>query len=72
MSQNKHHPEARQFVKRPVVVWAYQTKDSMDVPTLEGIMHASPGDWIIQGIQGEIYPCKPEIFLATYKEVIKA
>ena len=37
--------------------------------TLEGDMHVSEGDYIIQGIQGEIYPCKPDIFEATYTEV---
>ena len=39
------------------------------VPTLEGNMIASEGDWIIRGIKGEFYPCKPDIFAATYEEV---
>jgi hypothetical protein len=39
------------------------------VDTLEGAMRASAGDWIIKGIQGEFYPCKPDIFDATYEEV---
>ena len=39
------------------------------VPTLEGEYIASPGDWIIRGIKGELYPCKPDIFAATYEEV---
>lgn len=38
------------------------------IPTLEGEMRASPGDWIIKGVQGEFYPCKPDIFTATYEE----
>ena len=37
------------------------------IPTLEGDMRASPGDWIIRGVQGEFYPCKPDIFAATYE-----
>lgn len=37
------------------------------IQTLEGVMVASPGDWIIRGIQGEFYPCKPDIFEATYE-----
>ena len=41
----------------------------MKISTLEGVMQASPGDWIIQGVKGEIYPCKPDIFEATYDEV---
>lgn len=39
------------------------------IQTLEGDMTAMPGDWIIRGIQGEFYPCKPDIFAATYEEV---
>jgi hypothetical protein len=36
------------------------------IVTLEGIMTADVGDWIIQGVKNEIYPCKPDIFAATY------
>jgi hypothetical protein len=39
------------------------------IATLEGIMKAKPGDWIIQGVQGEFYPCKPDIFEQTYEPV---
>jgi hypothetical protein len=39
------------------------------IKTLEGEMTAQPGDWIIKGVQGEIYPCKPDIFSATYEQV---
>ena len=35
--------------------------------TLEGVMTAEPGDWIICGVKGEFYPCKPDIFEATYE-----
>lgn len=41
------------------------------ISTLEGIMFASPGDWIIRGVKGEIYPCKPDIFEATYDPIIE-
>ena len=37
------------------------------IATLEGSHIANPGDWIIKGIKGELYPCKPEIFAATYE-----
>lgn len=40
----------------------------IDIPTLEGVIHASVGDYIIRGVAGEFYPCKPEIFLATYEK----
>lgn len=39
------------------------------IETLEGQMEASTGDWIIKGIQGEFYPCKPDIFELTYEQV---
>ena len=39
------------------------------VPTLEGQHEASFGDWIIKGVKGEFYPCKPDIFEATYESV---
>ena len=37
------------------------------IATLEGVMQAKPRDWIIRGVQGEFYPCKPDIFAATYE-----
>ena len=39
------------------------------IDTLEGELHVSPGDWIIRGVKGEFYPCKPDIFAATYEPV---
>ena len=39
------------------------------IKTLEGTMSVSPGDWIICGVKGEFYPCKPDIFKATYEIV---
>lgn len=39
------------------------------IPTMEGDHDAAPGDWIIKGIKGEFYPCKPDIFAATYEAV---
>lgn len=56
----------RKFQKKPVVIEAYQTDVDMYIDTLEGKMHASPGDWIITGVNGEQYPCKPDIFEKTY------
>ena len=40
----------------------------MAIHTLEGTMHAAVGDYIIKGVQGEFYPCKPDIFHETYEE----
>lgn len=41
----------------------------IDIRTLEGTMRAEPMDWIIRGVKGEFYPCKPDIFAATYDPV---
>ena len=55
---------------------AFIGKDNVDntlsypnIKTLEGVMRVSVGDYIIRGVQGECYPCKPDIFKATYDRV---
>jgi hypothetical protein len=48
--------------------WQYYQKCIL-IDTLKGSMTASIGDWIIKGIKGEFYPCKPDIFEATYELV---
>lgn len=55
------------YVKKPVVIEAYQTDKEMIIHTLEGDMKASVGDYIITGVHGEQYPCKPDIFQETYQ-----
>ena len=57
------------YRKKPVIIEAYQTDKELDIPTLEGVMHASVGDFIITGIHGEQYPCKPDIFFETYEPI---
>lgn len=51
------------YRKKPVVIEAMQLK------TLEGEMMANEGDYIIKGVKGEFYPCKPDIFEMTYEAV---
>jgi hypothetical protein len=46
--------------------------ERVDISTLEGVMRADLGDYVIQGVHGEIYPCKPEIFTQLYDELIDA
>lgn len=41
--------------------------NSLSIETKEGVMRAEVGDWIIRGVEGEVYPCKPEIFAKTYE-----
>lgn len=43
---------------------------ALNVSTLEGVMVAMPGDYIIRGVAGEVYPCKPDIFAKTYELVV--
>jgi len=43
------------------------TEDYLIIHTLEGDMKADKGDWIIKGVSGELYPCKPDIFEKTYE-----
>ena len=41
----------------------------LQIPTLEGVMLVAQDDWVIRGVKGELYPCKPDIFAATYEPV---
>lgn len=47
----------------------WENDAALEIVTLEGVMTASLNDWIIKGIKGEFYPCKSDIFEATYEEV---
>lgn len=47
----------------------YQGQGELYIKTLEGDHHASTGDYIIRGVAGELYPCKPDIFAKTYEAV---
>lgn len=66
MTENKRF---KKFRKIPVVIEAYQTDVEMEIETLEGTMKADKGDWIIKGVKGELYPCKPDVFEMTYEKV---
>lgn len=63
--------EIQEFVGQETIVVNYKDKNSptLKIDTLEGVMTASVGDYIIKGVQGEFYPCKPDIFEKTYEEV---
>lgn len=58
------------FMKKVVdgEIHIYGEPAEADIKTLEGVMHANFGDFIIKGIKGELYPCKADIFYATYEE----
>ncbi len=60
-------PDGTEFRVLTTTHWTSVSR-VLEIPTLEGVMKASPGDWIIKGIKGEFYPCKPDIFDATYEQ----
>jgi hypothetical protein len=62
-----HRPEwfAEAVAARAIVIGG----SVIVIQTSEGAMTAQTGDWIIRGIKGELYPCKPDIFAATYEAV---
>jgi hypothetical protein len=49
------------------VLWSKEGQDPLLIKTLEGSLSVSPDDWIIRGVNGELYPCKPDIFEKTYE-----
>lgn len=63
--------EIQEFLGGDTIVISYEDADNpyMYIETLEGTMKASVGDYIIKGVNGEFYPCKPDIFEKTYEEV---
>lgn len=60
-----------EYVKKPVIVQAHKAEKRTVIHTLDGDMIAEKGDYIITGVQGEKYPCKPDIFAKTYERVVK-
>lgn len=61
--------EDREYRKLPVVVRAYRTDRDEVIHTLEGVVVARRGDYVVTGVQGERYPCRRDIFEATYEPV---
>lgn len=61
------HTELNEFTGRQLEVREKNNLLCLVIPTLEGEHIATPGDWIIKGVAGECYPCKPDIFAVTYE-----
>lgn len=57
------------FRTRPIEVEAIKLHQEISIQTLEGVMRGIPGDWLITGVKGEQYPCKDDVFRATYEPV---
>ena len=63
--------EMAKFAPNHVIDWGYEKNGYLwaTIKTLEGTMKASHEDWIIKGVSGEFYPCKPDIFEKTYERI---
>ena len=61
--------EVKNYRKKPIVISAVRLNQEVEIKTLEGVMTGKVGDYLIVGISGEVYPCKPDIFRKTYEEV---
>ena len=59
---------AKKYRKKPVVIKAVRLTEGVRIKTLEGTLIAKPGDYIIEGVEGEIYPCDQTIFWKTYED----
>ena len=64
-----NYDEICEFIGYFPVLACWNSKPYIAIHTLEGDHYAFIGDWIIRGIKGEFYPCKPDIFEKTYEEV---
>ena len=62
IGESKNYPECK-------IAGINPANGKFTIKTLEGDMIAEVGDWIIKGIKGEFYPCKPDIFKESYEEV---
>lgn len=65
----RNFDEIKEFCGKSLVAETHQGEEIivLHIQTLEGALYAHQGDYIIRGVQGEIYPCKPDIFEQTYE-----
>lgn len=66
LGDDRNVKECMQFCP-PLLNETYRANNTLTIPTLEGKMICSKGDWIIKGVNGEFYPCKPDVFDKTYE-----
>lgn len=59
----------RKYRKLPLVIEAVQIHQAFEVETLEGLHQGDAGDFLLRGVEGELYPCKARIFYKTYDTV---
>jgi len=61
---------AREYVAKPVVIKAVRLRKQIKISTEDGVMTGKRGDWLIQGTQGEFYPCTPVVFFKKYSKIL--
>ncbi len=66
---NLNDLQFKSYIKKPIAIKACQLHEDFSVNTLEGLMTAEAGDYLIIGVKGELYPCAKEIFEETYEQV---
>jgi len=66
---NEDKDKWKSYRKKSVVIQAFQTRKKMPISAIGGTVWAEPGDFVIRGIKGELYPCRGDIFEETYEEV---
>lgn len=59
--------EFKKAMKKPIPIQCYQMKTAFEVETLEGVMRGKKDDWLMVGVNGELYPCDNTIFKKTYE-----
>ena len=59
-------PKAQRAVKKPIPIKVRQINEPFSVETLEGTMKGKAGDWLMEGVNGEMYPCDAEVFSKTH------
>jgi hypothetical protein len=69
VEQMRNTEGSKRYVKKPIVIEAFQMKDEFYVDTLEGKMKGNQGDYLLIGVKGEMYPCNKEIFEETYDQL---
>jgi len=65
-NKERYLKDAGWYVKKPILIRAVQMNEPFMVRTLEGVLRGNPGDYLVEGTQGELYPVKKEIFESTY------
>lgn len=65
-SKNLPELEFKNAMKKPIIIQCCQMDEPFEVETLEGILKGKKGDWLMVGIQGELYPCDQDIFAKSY------